>query len=537
MILDNENKELKVHQWISKYTEEGKFDLVTGYFTIGALAWLSRQVNDKISDFRLVLGDIVNVDLEENRPLDLLNENISIEAALKLNSVSQEAVNFLKQDKVLAKTLEPNFCHAKNYLFHPAKDDDRDKYFVSGSSNLTEAGIGLKHTNNVELNIAETGNNNQYKELVYWFESLWVKPQAHTDKTIIHKDGKHTKIDFKKYLVGEIEKIFIKYTPREIYYKILFELFGNQLLEEENNPEFNRQIGRLENSVIYNALYEFQKKGVLSLIKMLQKCNGSILADAVGLGKTWSALAVIKYFQLQGREVLLLCPREFGIYPTKKIYNRILLKEERRQRNIDSIVARAIEFAREREASENPVDPDWIVEFFNITQDCSHEKMQYLWAKILAGEVKNPSSFSKRTLNLLKSISSDEAELFSLLSNCLWNLHGEGVSNSKMLITDSDENSEYSDLHWGFDRRDIYLLEDLGLIEESIYILNTSKYSYQLDFFNIKHSVKSSKKRTELDILRLTKVGEEIYSIVQKEMNLTYYEHIMNYLKTNKMID
>jgi len=309
MILDNENKELKVHEWITKYTEEGKFDLVTGYFTIGALAFLSNQINKKISDFRLVLGDIVNVDIDENRPLDLLNENISIEAALKLNKVSQEAVAFLKQDKVKAKTLEPNFCHAKLYL-HKAINDERLHYYVSGSSNLTEAGIGLKKTNNVELNISDTGNDTRYIELAAWFESLWYKPQAHSDKTIIHKDGKTTKIDFKEYLIGEIEKIFIKYTPREIYYKILFELFGNQLLEDESNPEFNRQVGRLENSVIYNALYDFQKKGVLSLIKMLQKYNGAILADAVGLGKTWSALAVIKFFQLQGREVLLLCPKK-----------------------------------------------------------------------------------------------------------------------------------------------------------------------------------------------------------------------------------
>ena len=73
---------------------------------------------------------------------------------------------------------------------------------------------------------------------------------------------------------------------------------------------FAKKIGRLENSVVYNTLYEFQKKGVLSLIRMLQKYNGAILADAVGLGKTWSALAVIKFFQLQGREVLLLCPKK-----------------------------------------------------------------------------------------------------------------------------------------------------------------------------------------------------------------------------------
>src|SRR5690554_7576320 len=89
MILDNENENLKVHEWISSYTEQGKLDIVTGYFTIGALAWLSKSVNEKISDFRLVLGDIVNVDSIDYRPLDLLNENISIEASLKLSSLSR----------------------------------------------------------------------------------------------------------------------------------------------------------------------------------------------------------------------------------------------------------------------------------------------------------------------------------------------------------------------------------------------------------------------------------------------------------------
>jgi superfamily II DNA or RNA helicase len=310
MILDNENENLKVHEWITSYTEQGKLDIVTGYFTIGAIAWLSKEINDKISEFRLVLGDIVNIDTIDDRPLDLLNENISIEAALRLSSLSQEAVRFLKQENVITKTLEPNFCHAKSFLFNPEKKDDRNKYFISGSSNLTEAGIGLKQTNNIELNIAETGNNNQYKELVDWFKTLWNKPQAHKEKTLIAPDGTKTKIDFKQYLINEIERVFIKYTPRDLYYKVLFELFGNQLMETENDPDFNRQIGRLENSVVYNMLYEFQKKGVLSLIRMLQKYNGAILADAVGLGKTWSALAVIKFFQLQGREVLLLCPKK-----------------------------------------------------------------------------------------------------------------------------------------------------------------------------------------------------------------------------------
>jgi ERCC4-related helicase len=310
MILDNINNNLKVHEWLSKYTEQGNLDIVTGYFTIGALAYLSKRMNEKINNFRLVLGDIVNFNIEGERPLDLLNENITIDAALNLSKLSKEAVAFLKQDKVLAKTLEPNFCHAKSYLFQPSSKDDRYNYFITGSSNLTEAGIGLKHTNNLELNIGETGSNHQYKELQEWFESLWNNEKAHKKKTIIDSKGNRSEIDFKTYLINEIEKIFIEYSPREIHYKILFELFGNQLLDIETNPEFNRQIGRLENSVIFNTLYDFQKKGVLSLIRMLQNYNGAILADAVGLGKTWSALAVIKFFQQQGREILLLCPKK-----------------------------------------------------------------------------------------------------------------------------------------------------------------------------------------------------------------------------------
>lgn len=309
MLIDNENKNLKVHEWITKYTENGTLDIVTGYFTVGALAYLAQKTKENIEAYKFILGDIVNIEEVKDRALDLMNENISVEAALKLSTLAKEAVQFLKRENVEAKTLEPNFCHAKAYL-HVAKDDDRLNYFISGSSNLTEAGVGLKTTNNIELNIAETGNNAQFKELSEWFETLWKKPQAHKNKTLTDEKGKTYTKPFKQYLIEEIERIFIEYTPRELYYKVLFELFGEQLLIDQDDPEFNRQLGRLENSVVYQTLYKFQQKGVLSLIKMLQKHNGAILADAVGLGKTWSALAVMKFFQLQGREIILLCPKK-----------------------------------------------------------------------------------------------------------------------------------------------------------------------------------------------------------------------------------
>jgi superfamily II DNA or RNA helicase len=309
LILDNENSNKKVYEWLRDYTSEGNLDAITGYFTIGALGYLSQKTNEKINKYRFILGDIVNTEQQKNYTINLLNEDISIEASLKLKSLAREVVSFLKQNKVEVKTLEPNFCHAKAYIYNDKKDE-RLKYFISGSSNLTEAGIGLKQTNNVELNIAKTGDSNQFRALVKWFDELWNKPQAHYKKTVRLDDGKTKQQNFKEYLIEQIEKIFIEYSPKQLYYKVLFELFGEELLKEQEDPTFNREIGKLENSVIYQTLYPFQKKGVLSLIKMLQNYNGAILADAVGLGKTWSALAVMKYFQLQGYENILLCPKK-----------------------------------------------------------------------------------------------------------------------------------------------------------------------------------------------------------------------------------
>jgi len=205
MILDNENENLKVHEWITKYTQRGDLSIVTGYFTIGALAYLSKTAQDKIDRFRFILGDIVNFDTEKERALDLLNENICIDAALALSRIAREAVAFLELEKVEAKTLEPNFCHAKVYLFKNQEKDPQKDFYISGSSNLTEAGIGLKITNNVELNIGSFGSDPQYNELIKWFDTLWAKSQAHEYKTVIDSNGGVSKIPFKQYLIDEIK--------------------------------------------------------------------------------------------------------------------------------------------------------------------------------------------------------------------------------------------------------------------------------------------------------------------------------------------
>lgn len=302
MLIDNKTE--KVYKYIEKYTDnDGIFDIVTGYFTVGALSYFYNHINNNIKKFRFILGDIVANEEQKNHTINLLNENIDIETTIKLNKLAKEAVKFLEQNKVTIKVLEPNFCHAKAYIYKDKKDE-RLNYFITGSSNLTEAGIGLKTTNNIELNIGETGDNAQFQTLFKWFDELWKSPSAYLDKTIEN----NKKQNFKKYLIEQIEQIFITYNPKDLYYKILFELFKDDVLE--NNPEFNRELGKLENTKIYTTLYDFQKTGVLSIIKMLQKYDGAILADAVGLGKTWSGLGVIKFFQLQGYETILLAPKK-----------------------------------------------------------------------------------------------------------------------------------------------------------------------------------------------------------------------------------
>ena len=330
MLVDNHSTEFKVHSFIQQYINDGSMDIVTGYFTVGALCHFANLTNEKIAQYRIILGDITQRDVTEISSLDLLNADLNLEKALSLKKLANDAVDFLKLNKVSLKTLEPNFCHAKLYLFKSEKNDRQKNFYISGSSNLTEAGIGIKQSDNFELNIADFGGNEQYKEILNWFNALWEHPKAHNFKILVDENGKETKIDFKTYLINEISKLFQEFLPNDIYFKILFERFYNDISLSINTPEYQRNIQKLKDSEIYNALYEFQQKGAESLINRIEKYNGAILADAVGLGKTWTALAVMKYFQNRGREILLLCPKKlhYNWLKYKKNQNSRFEKDE-----------------------------------------------------------------------------------------------------------------------------------------------------------------------------------------------------------------
>ena len=107
----------------------------------------------------------------------------------------------------------------------------------------------------------------------------------------------------------------------------------------------------------------------------------------------------------------------------------------RRQRNRDQVVAQAIEELPES-VNEKPVNEDWTVQFFNLSQDVGDAEMQSLWARILAGEVAQPGTYSLRTLQTVKVLSKADAQLFTQYCSYVWRLSDETVCRYPTRETD-----------------------------------------------------------------------------------------------------
>jgi Helicase conserved C-terminal domain/PLD-like domain/Type III restriction enzyme, res subunit len=312
MLIDNKN-ELQKHQkkTIYEYLEtfmssNGQFDFVTGYFTISALARLEDKLNSQ-KNYRIVLGDLFSVQPKRRNIIDIINQKHLIKDVFNLKDDCEKAVKFLSRDSVLVKTVDKNFCHAKTYIYQsPDASRHNDHFYIVGSSNFTDAGLGMRYSSNIELNKLVTGTDSSFEKAQEWFQLLWDADS--TKSEIANEEGRV--MNCKTYLKQLIADFFEKYSPETLYYKTLYELFKEELLQFQADISSQKDLVHLSDSVVFNKLYDFQKKGVMSLIRMMNDFGGAILADAVGLGKTWSALAVIKYYELQGYKVLLLCPKK-----------------------------------------------------------------------------------------------------------------------------------------------------------------------------------------------------------------------------------
>lgn len=173
-----------------------------------------------------------------------------------------------------------------------------DKITYLNVDEFSSAGLGYQKDNTVFNPITKIDDN--YEMTKYYLQSfneLW-------NNDNILKDVTDEVVDF-------ISDLYKENSPEFIYYVILYNIFNEFLLDVSEDDLANEKTGFKE-SVIWNTLYDFQKDAVLGIINKLEKYNGCILADSVGLGKTFTALAVIKYYQERNKSVLVLCPKKLA---------------------------------------------------------------------------------------------------------------------------------------------------------------------------------------------------------------------------------
>ena len=108
-----------------------------------------------------------------------------------------------------------------------------------------------------------------------------------------------------------ISTAYTENSPEFIYFMTLYNVFS-EFLEDISEDVLPNEATGFKQSKIWNMLYDFQRDAVLAIINKLERYNGCILADSVGLGKTFTALAVVKYYELRNKSVLVLCPKKLA---------------------------------------------------------------------------------------------------------------------------------------------------------------------------------------------------------------------------------
>ncbi len=153
---------------------------------------------------------------------------------------------------------------------------------------------GLSANPNIELNLIVDSDRDR-TDLKAWFDDIW------SDDDLV--------ADVKGEVLGYLEQLYVNHAPEFIYFKTLFHVFERFLSGQADDARLFDQTAIVETD-IWNALFDFQKDGAKGAIHKINAHNGCILADSVGLGKTYSALAVIKYYELRNHRVLVLCPKK-----------------------------------------------------------------------------------------------------------------------------------------------------------------------------------------------------------------------------------
>jgi len=202
----------------------------------------------------------------------------------------------------------------------------------------------------------------------------------------------------------------------------------------------------------------------------------------------------------------------------KRAGSRLIFQELQKQQNIESIMDIASdELATDASVSDEPVDNDWAIRFFNSVEDVSNEEMQKLWGKVLAGEVRQPGQFSVRTLEKLKNMTQKEAVLFAKVADfCIsYGNRFQFIDMDDMLLR-----------KYNIAFLDLLRLSDCGLLslaETTFTLQENDSYTIHNQKLIAHFLFNGSASSVRLSIYSLTDAGRELFSIINKTPNVQYF--------------
>ncbi len=295
-IRDNHSRG-NVGEFLKEMIQSGsKLSFVSAYFTIYAHHALKEELGS-IDHLRFLFGEptfIQSLDPEKSdkKAFDIEDSHLQLKNRLEQKKTARDCAEWLKEKVEIRSVKHPGFLHGKMYHI----DNAGVQKSLLGSSNFTVGGLGLGNgaRNNIELNL-EVDSDRDRQDLLNWFNEVWTDEDVVTD----------VKADVLQYL----EQLYENHSPEFIYFKTLYHVFEQFISDTEKGGMLDEKTGFFDKQV-WKMLYDFQKDGVKGAINKILTHNGCIIADSVGLGKTFEALAVIKYFELLNSRVLVLCPKK-----------------------------------------------------------------------------------------------------------------------------------------------------------------------------------------------------------------------------------
>lgn len=212
----------------------------------------------------------------------------------------------------------------------------------------------------------------------------------------------------------------------------------------------------------------------------------------------------------------------------KRASIRLIYQEIAKERNIDAIIANACnELENTDGVSNEPVNPDWMIHFLNSAEDISDERLQEIWGRILAGEIKTPNSYSYRTLENLKNITKQEAEHFHLVSSLALQ------SKSRNFILTNEELMAKQNIYFS----PILELTECGLMSSQELSLNievSATQAYTINNSQIIGIIKGTKndpQKIRLPIYVFTGSGSQLLSVIHSNANSDYILDCLKLIK------